>query len=65
MHINYYIQGAEAVNICRLSQEEKIKLQEVWKAVIDKSNVSSIVVSSLAYIVFDLIGKKVKEKKER
>ena len=51
-----------------------MKFHDVWKAVIDeaaKFNVSlcdveqRIIVSSLANIVFDLMGKKVKEKKER
>ena len=74
MHINYYVQGAAAMDICGLHNDDKMKLHDVWKAVIDetaKFNVSlcdveqRIIVSSLANIVFDLMGRKVKEKKER
>ena len=56
-HINYYVQGAEAVGICGLPEDDKMKLHDVWKAFIveaAKINISlcdveqRIIVSSLA-----------------
>lgn len=74
MHINLYIQGSEAGDVCGLCEEDKEKLFEVWKGIVDvaskysasmSNEVQQIIVSTLAYciIVFDLMNQKIKKKK--
>jgi hypothetical protein len=74
MHLTFYIERAEADDVSGLEKEDKCKLSKEWKKVIDeelKCNVTlndeeqQIIVSSLAYIAFDLMNAKMKEKKPR
>lgn len=70
MHIAFYVQGRDANSVDGLDEGDKEKSKEVWKAVMDTLSLSmsvadqQIIVSSLAFIVFDLMSEKVKEKKK-
>ena len=64
-----YVQGRDANSVDGLDEGDKEKSKEVLKAVMDTLSLSmsvadqQIIVSSLAFIMFDLMSEKVKEKK--
>ena len=69
MHINFYIEGEEADDVSGLDNSDKKKMHEVWKAVVDQAKQfeisigvedQRIIVSSLAFIVFDMMASEVK-----
>lgn len=72
LHIHFYTQGSQGSDVKGLDAEDKLIMADAWSDVVQEAadsgisvdlNEQRIIVSSLAYIVFDLMSTELKNKK--